>query len=121
MVSGCLPHAYTEEQAQVGQRGGEHQGGTMRRAAIAFAVLLLTAFAVRAQTQPAQPSPQQKHSLKSLPRVSITVLIDNMAGSGSVLGEWGVSFLVETDQHQILFDTGCGRALLPNSRALKQA
>jgi 7,8-dihydropterin-6-yl-methyl-4-(beta-D-ribofuranosyl)aminobenzene 5'-phosphate synthase len=41
-----------------------------------------------------------------------------MAGHHGVLGEWGVSFLVETDQEQILFDTGPGRTLLYNAMEL---
>jgi 7,8-dihydropterin-6-yl-methyl-4-(beta-D-ribofuranosyl)aminobenzene 5'-phosphate synthase len=50
--------------------------------------------------------------------VSVTVLVENMAGGGLVLGEWGLSFFVETEDHQILFDTGGGLTLLGNVRAL---
>jgi len=60
----------------------------------------------------------QPRSLKTLPRVNITVLVENRAGSIPVLGEWGVSFLLETDNHQILFDTGGDNALLHNVKAL---
>jgi 7,8-dihydropterin-6-yl-methyl-4-(beta-D-ribofuranosyl)aminobenzene 5'-phosphate synthase len=48
----------------------------------------------------------------------VTVLVDNLAGGGPLLGEWGVSFLLETDRHRILFDTGGGRTALGNARAL---
>jgi 7,8-dihydropterin-6-yl-methyl-4-(beta-D-ribofuranosyl)aminobenzene 5'-phosphate synthase len=36
----------------------------------------------------------------------ITTLSENTAGLGSFLAEWGLSFLVETDEANILFDTG---------------
>jgi len=36
----------------------------------------------------------------------ITTLSDNTAGRGRFLAEWGLSFLVETDEVNILFDTG---------------
>ncbi len=36
----------------------------------------------------------------------ITTLSDNTAGRGHFLAEWGLSFLVETDEVNILFDTG---------------
>ncbi len=60
----------------------------------------------------------EKIELKTLPQVGITVLVENMAGSGAVLGEWGVSFLVNSGKSQILFDTGGGRTLLENVRSL---
>jgi 7,8-dihydropterin-6-yl-methyl-4-(beta-D-ribofuranosyl)aminobenzene 5'-phosphate synthase len=62
---------------------------------------------------------QSVSALQTLPQVDVTVLVENMAGPGPVLGEWGVSFLVETEQHRILFDTGRGQALLPNLEALQ--
>lgn len=61
---------------------------------------------------------QRSEPLAVLPRVDVTVLVENMAGGGPVLGEWGLSFLVETDNHRILFDTGGGQTLLGNARAL---
>jgi metal-dependent hydrolase (beta-lactamase superfamily II) len=57
-------------------------------------------------------------SLNSLPRASVTVIVENMAGLPPLLGEWGLSLLVETDRHQILFDTGGGLALPHNSQEL---
>ena len=57
-------------------------------------------------------------ALPVLPRMDVTVLVENMAGDTSVLGEWGLSFFIETDRHRILFDTGGGRTLLENARAL---
>jgi len=58
-------------------------------------------------------------SLPVLPGVDVTVLVENMAGDPSLLGEWGLSFLIETGKHRILFDTGGGRTLFENARALK--
>jgi 7,8-dihydropterin-6-yl-methyl-4-(beta-D-ribofuranosyl)aminobenzene 5'-phosphate synthase len=60
-----------------------------------------------------------EENLRVLPRVSITALVEGMSGHHGVLGEWGVSFLVETDQEQILFDTGPGRTLLYNAMELR--
>jgi 7,8-dihydropterin-6-yl-methyl-4-(beta-D-ribofuranosyl)aminobenzene 5'-phosphate synthase len=82
-----------------------------------FGVLAL-AFVISAQAQSLQQVSNGKLALEELPRVSITVLVDNMAGFGPVLGEWGVAFFIKTDQHQILFDTGGGRTLLGNAHAL---
>jgi 7,8-dihydropterin-6-yl-methyl-4-(beta-D-ribofuranosyl)aminobenzene 5'-phosphate synthase len=36
----------------------------------------------------------------------ITTLSENTAGLGNFLGEWGLSMLIESDQANILFDTG---------------
>ncbi|MCK4368700.1 MAG: MBL fold metallo-hydrolase [Dehalococcoidales bacterium] len=38
--------------------------------------------------------------------LQITTLSENTAGLGSFLAEWGLSILVETDEANILFDTG---------------
>ena len=38
--------------------------------------------------------------------LNITTLSENTAGLGNFLGEWGLSVLVETDEMNILFDTG---------------
>lgn len=80
---------------------------------------VLLALLAPVQAQSAKQAPGGKQVLEVLPRVSVTVLVDNMAGSGPVLGEWGLAFLVEIEQHQILLDTGGGRTLLGNARALK--
>jgi 7,8-dihydropterin-6-yl-methyl-4-(beta-D-ribofuranosyl)aminobenzene 5'-phosphate synthase len=79
-----------------------------------FMKLVMSAFACAGLIQ-AQSVQEAAHQI--LPHVTITVLVDNMAG-GYVLGEWGLAFLVETDQDQILFDTGGGMTLLGNSRIL---
>jgi len=67
-------------------------------------------------------SPQEQHmekwTLEVLPRAALTVLVDNKAGSDSVSGEWGAAFFLETDDYRILFDTGGGRTLLENARAM---
>lgn len=68
----------------------------------------LLAIAISAQAQPLHKVASAKQALEVLPRASVTVLVDNMAGGGSVLGEWGVAFFVETDGHRLLFDTGGG-------------
>jgi len=59
-----------------------------------------------------------KPPLEVLHNVRISVLVDNMSGYGPILGEWGVAFLIETEKHQILFDTGAGRVLLGNAAAM---
>lgn len=56
--------------------------------------------------------------LPVLPRVDITVLVENMSGDTSLLGEWGLSLLIETDKHRVLLDAGGGRTLFENARAL---
>ncbi len=80
-----------------------------------FGTLLLVLI-IPVETQSLREVSEGKQVLEMLPKVKVTVLVDNMAGS--VLGEWGVAFLIETDQHQILFDTGGGRVLLENADAL---
>ncbi len=75
-------------------------------------------FASSAQAQSLHGVSGAREALEVLPRVSVTVLVDNMAGGDSVLGEWGLSFLIETDQHQILLDAGGGQVFLGNARAL---
>ncbi len=69
--------------------------------------------------QPQQPSVAQKLALPVLPRVTITVLADNIAGPGPIQGEWGLSLFVQTDWQRILFDAGSGQVLLGNARALE--
>jgi 7,8-dihydropterin-6-yl-methyl-4-(beta-D-ribofuranosyl)aminobenzene 5'-phosphate synthase len=39
-------------------------------------------------------------------QLQITTLSENTAGLGNFLGEWGLSILMETDEQNILFDTG---------------
>ncbi len=48
----------------------------------------------------------------------ITTLSDNTAGRGRFLAEWGLSFLVETDEVNILFDTGKGISASHNANTL---
>lgn len=87
----------------------------MRRNRTAFSVAVALAFLTLSQT----PLRAQKTlDLEVLPQVTVTVLVDNMSGSGPVLGEWGAAFLIETDQTQVLFDTGAGYTLLSNAHAL---
>jgi len=79
---------------------------------VAFA-MMLAAPLIRSQ-----PAPGLKSQLKVLPRVTITVLVDNLVADGRVLGEWGLAMLIETGQRRVLFDTGGGRVLADNARAL---
>ncbi len=79
---------------------------------------LALVFTISVLAQPSQQAPAAKLELKVLPRATITVLVDNLAGGGPVLGEWGASFLIETEGHRILVDTGGGRTLAGNARAL---
>lgn len=78
------------------------------------AVLALCVVAV----SPGQVPSHRPAELATLPRVNVTVLVENMAGDGTVLGEWGLSFLIETDSRRILFDTGGGQTLVGNARSL---
>ena len=71
-----------------------------------------------ATVSPGQVRAQSSGPLAVLPRVDVTVLVENMAGDPSVLGEWGLAFFIETGKHRILFDTGGGRTLFENARAL---
>ncbi len=50
-------------------------------------------------------------------QVQITILVDNQAGPGLAV-EHGFSLWIETRHRRILFDTGQGQALWPNTRAL---
>jgi len=51
-------------------------------------------------------------------RLRITVLADNYVAVPGVLGEHGLSLLIEADGRRILFDTGQGKGLLGNADAL---
>jgi 7,8-dihydropterin-6-yl-methyl-4-(beta-D-ribofuranosyl)aminobenzene 5'-phosphate synthase len=51
-------------------------------------------------------------------QLAITVLVENTAGGRGLLGEHGLSFLIEADSHRILFDTGQGMTLHHNVRQL---
>ncbi len=52
-------------------------------------------------------------------KAKITVLVDNtVAAPGPLLGEHGFAAWVEKGRDRVLFDTGRGAALLPNSAAL---
>ncbi len=51
--------------------------------------------------------------------IKITILVENSAGQlSSLLGEHGFSALVEADDFRLLFDTGSGRAIIPNTQSL---
>ncbi len=54
----------------------------------------------------------------SLNKLKITVLVENTAGGKGLLGEHGLSFLIEADEKRILFDTGQGLALNHNAGIL---
>lgn len=47
--------------------------------------------------------------------LTITVLVENTAGTGDVLGEHGLSFWLETPDYRVLFDCGQGKVLLHNA------
>jgi 7,8-dihydropterin-6-yl-methyl-4-(beta-D-ribofuranosyl)aminobenzene 5'-phosphate synthase len=48
----------------------------------------------------------------------LTVLVENTAVGRGLLGEHGLSYLIETDSHRILFDTGQGLVLHHNVQEL---
>ena len=80
---------------------------------VAFALTVLVSPLIRSQS-----APKLANQLKVLPHVTIAVLADNLVGDTRVLGEWGLAMLVETGQRRVLFDTGGGRVLAENARAL---
>lgn len=57
-------------------------------------------------------------NLQNNQTLQITVLVENTAGGPGLLGEHGLSFLLETDTHRLLFDTGQGMALSHNAQQL---
>lgn len=57
-------------------------------------------------------------SLPVLSGVRVTVLVDHVTKEAEFTSEWGAAFLVEASGHRILFDTGGGKSLEPNARAL---
>jgi 7,8-dihydropterin-6-yl-methyl-4-(beta-D-ribofuranosyl)aminobenzene 5'-phosphate synthase len=57
-------------------------------------------------------------SINMIEQLTITVLVDNTAGGRGLLGEHGLSFLIEADSRRILFDTGQGLALSHNAQTL---
>jgi 7,8-dihydropterin-6-yl-methyl-4-(beta-D-ribofuranosyl)aminobenzene 5'-phosphate synthase len=85
-------------------------------ATIVLALFLAPVAFGQAPSQAPSPGPVL---VPVLPGVDVTVLVENMAGDPSLLGEWGLSFLIETGKHRILFDAGGGRTLFENARALK--
>jgi len=85
----------------------------MRR--ISRTILIVACLAAGLSGQVASTRPD---ALPVLPRVDITVLAENMVGNPSVLGEWGLAFLIETGKHRVLFDTGSGQTLFGNVQAL---
>lgn len=50
--------------------------------------------------------------------LTITTLCENTAGVLNVLGEWGLSVLLECDGLNILLDTGQGKTVVHNAQAL---
>jgi 7,8-dihydropterin-6-yl-methyl-4-(beta-D-ribofuranosyl)aminobenzene 5'-phosphate synthase len=81
-------------------------------------VLSAFAFAGLVQAQSVQRAADMKQQMQTLSSATVTVLVDNMAGGDLALGEWGLAFLINTDRDQILLDTGGGKTLLGNCRAL---
>jgi len=50
-------------------------------------------------------------------KIKITTLTENTANYG-VIAEWGLSLLVEVDDYKILMDTGLGRSVAYNAKAM---
>jgi len=50
--------------------------------------------------------------------MTITILAENTALTRNVLGEHGLAFWLESQEHRLLFDTGQGRILTDNAQAL---
>ena len=91
----------------------------MRGRALPLAIAVATALALSSPVARSQSRPVPAAQLKPLPHVTLTVLSENtVSGEADVLGEWGLSVLVEAGAHRVLFDTGAGRVLTENARAL---
>jgi len=58
-------------------------------------------------------------ALETIPRATVAVLADNLCGSDAILGEWGLSLLLDTGRHRVLLDAGAGHVLIGNARAMK--
>lgn len=54
-------------------------------------------------------------------KTTITILVDNIAGTRGTIGEHGFSAWIARGEHQVLFDTGAGNALQMNARCLKKS
>lgn len=54
-----------------------------------------------------------------MPKINITVVVDNSTYKQGLLAEHGLSLLVECDGNKILLDTGQGMALMNNMYQLK--
>ena len=50
--------------------------------------------------------------------MQLQVIVDNMSGATSLLGEHGLAMFLESEEARILIDGGQGKALLPNATAL---
>ncbi len=50
--------------------------------------------------------------------LTISTICENSAGGLNVLGEWGLSMLLECDGLKILYDTGQGKTLINNALAM---
>lgn len=53
------------------------------------------------------------------PSPKITVLVENMSRKPGLLGEHGLAYWIETHAHRVLFDTGPGHTLAPNTHQLQ--
>ncbi|MGC9055007.1 MAG: MBL fold metallo-hydrolase, partial [Candidatus Hydrogenedens sp.] len=53
-----------------------------------------------------------------MPHISIITLCENTVGKTGLLGEHGLSFFIQTDNHILLFDTGAGYTIIHNSKKL---
>jgi metal-dependent hydrolase (beta-lactamase superfamily II) len=72
----------------------------------------------KSSSSPTEQKSTVKKLLNTLPSVTVTIVVENMAGEPPLLGEWGVSFWIESNERHILLDTGYGYALLHNVKAL---
>ena len=72
----------------------------------------------KSSSSPKEQKNTVRKLLTTLPSVTVTIVVENMAGEPPLLGEWGVSFWVESNEHHILLDTGYGHALFHNAKAL---
>jgi len=83
-----------------------------------YVLIAFTGCTPQAAVAPGLLRAEAPEPLAVLPQVDVTVLVENMAGGGPVLGEWGWSLFVDTSSRQILFDSGSGQTLIGNARFL---
>jgi hypothetical protein len=64
-----------------------------------FSIIVVSLFCIASFSLGQAPTTASQ-TLPVLLRVDVTVLVENMAGDPSVLGEWGLAYLIETGRRR---------------------